>query len=388
MSVLDGSPECTLVVDDAGVIKFANRAAIRFYDGELAGLAAVKFLPEWFNLQASCRDFATTALVLEGRERPVSLSLAAVEAKDFVAVVAVFRDLSQHLDRTEHVLVRESSLRALVLERDVNLASMRAELGEAARILANHLPSASQKDLEVSWLFEPCQTLGGDMLWVHKHANQVVLGALDVSGHGVAASLLAIGLSRSLSPERGRGSCVLGRKGVLRQPMDIVARLNQDSHTLFESGLFVTLLFGILDLGTGEFRFTCAGHPLPVRLWREVAQEIPGSIDPPLGVERFTSYRQSKVNLRPGELLIIYTDGVTECRSPSGELFGDARLMELVARNSGQVDKLTREVGASLKTFRGELPASDDVSLLAIRIPPSILTENSELVPPHRRTQR
>lgn len=332
-------------------------------------MTAVKLLPEWFAIRQSCRDFATVAILLDGRKLPISLSLAAVETKQFVAVVVVFRDRSQHMESAERMIVEERNLRALVLERDLNLASMHSELGEAARILANHLPRSGLEGLEVSWLFEPCQTLGGDMIWIHKHANQVILGALDVSGHGVAASLLAIGLSRSLSPERGRGSCVLGRKGVLRQPMDIVTRLNQDSHSLFESGLFVTLLLGILDLGTGEFCFTCAGHPLPVQIWRGESREVQLAVDPPLGVEKLMTYRQTKVNLKPGELLVLYTDGVTECRSPSGELFGRKRLLDLVSHNSGQVAELARTVSSSLGTFRGGLPASDDVSLLAIRVP-------------------
>lgn len=359
-----------LVTDEAGIIIYANREAERFYEEPDSGLlksSVVKLLPDWFSLPTRCRDFPTRAVLRSGQERPVTLSLAAVQTPHFAAIVAIFRDSSSGLAGSERLLVEKSQLRALVLERDI--ASMRSELGEAAKILEHHLPTRRLAGVDLSWIFEPCQTLGGDMVFVHQYGPKVILGLLDVSGHGVAASLLAIGLSRSLSPERGRGGCILGRGGVLRQPMDIVARLNQDSHTLFESGLFVTLLFGILDLTSGELCFTCAGHPLPLRVWRGRASQVVGVVDQPLGVEKEASYSQTTVNLRPGELLALFTDGVTECRSPSGELFGEERLMKLVSGRSRCTSSLSGELRDSLRLFRGGRTASDDVSFLAIRMP-------------------
>lgn len=370
--VLEGSPEPMLVTDEAGIIRYANRAAERFYLSSPSGLVnllVVRFLPDWFALPASCRDFSTKAVLMDGSEQAITLSLAPVQTQKFIAAVAVFRNCSLKSEDNQRVLAKESRLQAQVQERDTNLAQMHSQLGEAARILEHHLPSHRIDGVEASWVFEPCQTLGGDMILLHRHEDKLILGILDVSGHGVAASLLAIGLSRALSPERGRGGCILGRKGTLRQPKDIVTRLNQDSHTLFESGLFVTLLFGILDLATGEFCFTSAGHPLPVRVGPSRAAEVSGAIDPPLGVERYLLYRQTKLILKPGQLLVLYTDGVTECRSPEGDLFGEERLLSLITETARNPGALASGVSLALHNFRGGNPASDDLSFLAIRMP-------------------
>lgn len=370
--VLDGSPEPMLVSDEAGVIRYANLAAARFYQCDLEGLLnlpVARFLPAWFALPASCRDFPTQAVLPNGYERAITLSLAPVQTNGLVVVVAVFRDSSRHAEETQRVLASQTKLQAQVNEGDTNLAQMRSQLSQAAAILENHLPSPTIEGVEVSWFFEPSQTLGGDMIVLRRYENKLILGMLDVSGHGVAASMLAIGMARTLSPERGRGGCVVGRKGALRKPMDVVTRLNQDSHALFESGLFVTLLFGVLDLSQGELCFTCAGHPLPIRVWQSNASEVQGMTNPPLGVERYTPYCQTKVMLRPGELLVLYTDGVTESRSPAGQLFGEERLLALTSDDTMGLAAMASKLSATLVEFRGGVPAADDASFLAIRMP-------------------
>lgn len=219
--VLLGLPEAVLVTNEAGVIRYANRAAESFYGGSqpgLTGLSVSKLFPNWFGLPASCRNFPTQSVLWDGTERLVTLSLAPIQTQKFVAAVAVFQDASQSEENTERMFLQETSLRAQVMERDDSLASMRTQLGEAAQILEHHLPARSVEGVEVSWIFEPCQTLGGDMLLIHRHQDKVILGVLDVSGHGVAASLLAIGMSRSLSPERGRGGVSWAGTGFFESP--------------------------------------------------------------------------------------------------------------------------------------------------------------------------
>ena len=371
-SVLKEAPDPVVITDEHGVVIYSNRAANDFFSesrlqDSLVELPMVRLIPEWFGLPSSCRSFKTIGLTSNSSEKTISLSVSLVAMATFVAAVAIFRVIDPEKPDTAIRLSQENELRALVLHRDKNIASMRSELSAAAKILESHLPQRQIPDVAISWIFQPCQTLGGDMLQVHRYQNKLLLGVLDVSGHGVAASLLAIGLTRALSPDRGRGGCVLGRKGVLRNPSDAITRLNQDSRILFESGLFVTLLFGTLDLSTGECCFTCAGHPLPIRLGKDGAEQVKGFIDPPLGVDERTQFQQSKICLNPGDLLVFFTDGVTETRARNGEFFGETRLISLLSELGSDEPRIAEKVHTSLRKFQDRTEPSDDVTLLTVR---------------------
>ena len=360
VSILAAAPDPVVITDDASVVVYANRAAQSFFGQghTLAGLSAAKLFPQWFTLPAQCLDFRTPAVLGDGSERAVSLSLALARTTPFVAGVAIFRDATRQSAESARMIVQETELRALVQHQDENLI-------DGARILEMHLPCSRFEGLDVSWLFQPCQTLGGDMLTVHRYENQILLGLLDVSGHGIGASLLALGLTRGLSP--ARGGHVLGRRG-LRAPKDVVSSLNSESGMLFESDLFATLIYGILDLTSGIFSFSCAGHPRPIRVRAGHAQEVKGDSGPPLGVDPAFKFRQSRTRLRPGDLLVLYTDGVTESRSPRGAFFGEERLLSFLAKTSSQ-ENMAAKVGSELRRFRRGRLALDDVSVLTVTQP-------------------
>ncbi|MEE8125886.1 MAG: SpoIIE family protein phosphatase, partial [Nitrospirales bacterium] len=151
---------------------------------------------------------------------------------------------------------------------------MSKDLNAAARVqqalLPENLPAIP--GISFAWKYRPCSELGGDSLNVFRlDSNHIGLYVLDVSGHGVSASLLSVTLSRVLIPRRDP-SCLFIKTngtpgtGILTSPAEVATRLNR-MFPMSEDGLqYFTLIYGVLDTREGVFRYICAGHPPPLYL--------------------------------------------------------------------------------------------------------------------------
>jgi sigma-B regulation protein RsbU (phosphoserine phosphatase) len=253
--------------------------------------------------------------------------------------------------------------------------SMRRDLEAAAAVQEALLPSVLPEvpGADFAWLFKPCAELAGDILNIFqlddKHVGAYVL---DVVGHGVAAALLSVTLSRFLSPfpdptaflwQRRPGSGGYG----LVSPARVAERLNQRFSKDQTTDQYFTFLYGVLHLDSWEFRFVSAGHPAPLHLCydgqvKDVLQN-PGW---PIGVGE-TTYRDQVVPLTPGERLFLYSDGITEGYNARKEQYGIKRLMDDVTRHKcvPLKESLTL-VYRSAEAWVGETRMKDDVSLLAL----------------------
>src|SRR5262249_30179378 len=139
-----------------------------------------------------------------------------------------------------------------------------------------------------------------------------------------------------------------------------------------------TFLYGILGLDTGDFRFISAGHPGPVHLPRDaspVQLEVTGF---PVGVGA-ASYKEQAVNLRPGDRLVLYTDGVTEARNADGEHFGIRRFLAALEQSRGSpLDKSLDALVESVEGWRHDTPRHHDISILFVERPDSEVRGHSE----------
>jgi sigma-B regulation protein RsbU (phosphoserine phosphatase) len=207
--------------------------------------------------------------------------------------------------------------------------------------------------------FEPSCQLAVDYLNVfrldERHAGLCVL---DVSGHGVAAALLSVTLSQLLA------RVVSGSSGGV-SPAKVIARFSRELPSE-ASGYTFSLLYGVLTLETGEFRFISAGHPGPIHLANKkpaVKLEVTGF---PVGVGR-GEYPERSITLARGDRLALYSDGLTGVRNAEGEHFGTRRLLATLdeSRSLPLADSLARVVGA-INGWRGDVPRQDDISLLVV----------------------
>ncbi len=251
---------------------------------------------------------------------------------------------------------------------------MKNDLAAAARVQQALLPDRlpSLPSVSFAWTYRPCSELGGDSLNVFQlDADHVGLYVLDVSGHGVSASLLSVTLSRVLIPRRDP-SCLFIKANraleadTLVSPAEVAARLNRMFPMSEEGRQYFTLIYGILNIRNGKFRYACAGHPPPLYIAPN-QQVIPcetGNV--PIGLFEDSHYEEGMIQLQQGGRLFLYSDGVLEAKDASKEFFGEARLQRtLEATQLSPLQISVDSIANAALDWTGNHHAQDDLSILA-----------------------
>jgi len=251
---------------------------------------------------------------------------------------------------------------------------MSRDLRAAAKIQETFLPRVGRlvPGLDHAWVYRPCDDLAGDGLNVIPLGDdQVGLYVLDVSGHGVASALLSVTLSRLLSPP-SEPSSILVREGAtpdqrdITPPAEVAAHLNRLFPFDSETEQLTTLVYGILNLATGEFRYVSAGHPGPVRLSAGSDPVILECAGFPIGLANEV-FEERSVHLAAGDRLYLYSDGVPEAMDPAGKPFGMPRLLEAIGRGRAAMCKLSVvDLHEQITMWQGSARSQDDISILAI----------------------
>jgi len=263
--------------------------------------------------------------------------------------------MQQQLESTHAALEEE-----LQLAREVQQALIPDQLPPFPK---HDAPEAPQ--LRFAHRYLPGSGLAGDFFDVTPISDDAVaLFICDVMGHGVRSALVVSML---------RGLMDKGRE-VGDDPPAFLASLNQGLAQLLaqvDSMIFATAFYGVMDLGTHEFRYACAGHPPPVARTRDsvdllpIPKEIRG---PALGLTPRSNYGVATRPLDDIESLLLYTDGLTEAENLSEEQFGDERLVQTV-RQAGDAapDPLLDRVMANVHDFTRGDRFDDDVCLVAVQ---------------------
>jgi sigma-B regulation protein RsbU (phosphoserine phosphatase) len=254
--------------------------------------------------------------------------------------------------RIRNLALAEEAARRRILDKELDLAH---DIQMA--MLPHSFPE--RPEIEVAAALRPARTVGGDLYDVVADGDRVWLLVGDVSGKGVGAALfMAVTktLFRAIAP--GSGSVA-----------EAMGRINRELARDNERAMFVTAFAARLDLATGQLEHVNAGHSPTYRLEKAgPVAPLGGPVDPALGVLEGHSYRGSVVALRPGDALVLYTDGVLEARSPTGEEF---RASGLESYLSGCRDAAANAVVHGLlervEEFAGDTPQYDDVTVLALR---------------------
>jgi sigma-B regulation protein RsbU (phosphoserine phosphatase) len=254
---------------------------------------------------------------------------------------------------------------------------MQRDLDAAVKVQNSLLPTSLPDfpDAQFAWAFRPCEELAGDSLGIvgldDRHAGLYVL---DVSGHGVAAALSSVSVRHFLSPVVSTRSllrrAVPGSTTVrIASPAEVADELNRQFPMDPVTGQYLTLIYGVLDLGARLFRYVSAGHPPPLLLphGRSCLQlEASGF---PIGVVEQTVYAEQAVTLEPGDRLYLYSDGVPEAFNPHGEQFGMSRLMETMEANRRQsLEESLSDLLRRIDDWGESLKRVDDISILGVEI--------------------
>jgi sigma-B regulation protein RsbU (phosphoserine phosphatase) len=225
---------------------------------------------------------------------------------------------------------------------------------------------------DVSLLLEASGHVGGDMVGYFPVDDETVgMCSLDVSGHGVASAMIAAriaGVLSEASPDQNI-SLVRGLDGSLVDlPPDVsVGRLNDLMLKEVQTDRYFTIGLAFLNLSTGLVRLVQAGHPHPMVQRTDGQVEMVGDGDMPVGLLPDILFRSFEVQLHPGDRLLLYSDGLTECPRADGDMLEEEGLIEMMERHqtTGGTDFL-ETLRADLVGFAGSDDFPDDISALLV----------------------
>lgn len=267
------------------------------------------------------------------------------------------------------LLQRTERAHALAGQLQKTCRALDAELAAAENVQRWLLPAFSPSatgSVGVSASYRPARHAGGD----YYDAGAMPDGRFgvliaDVSGHGAGAAVL-MAILRTIVHDEVDRSLVAEPAALLDHADERLRNLGIASR-----GAFVTAFSGVLSTMTGEFTYSCAGHPRPrlLRARDRTVESLSGACKQPLGVPGDRQPRQQEsVMLSPGDLLVLYSDGIIEARSPQQEFFGVERLDQLLRElpDPATPDAAIRVIEGAVERFSPSAPRLDDQTLLAV----------------------
>lgn len=278
----------------------------------------------------------------------------------------------RQLDLRAELQVKNHQLEEALSEVRRLWATLERDLTEARR-LQQLLVRGRHLDLGAAFLsfsLHPSGHVGGDLVgYIPRGSGRVAVFSVDVSGHGVAAAMLAARLSGIFASAFKDGDVLYAgtrQQSDLPGPQHMTERLN---HLLQVMGLdhYFTWACADIDLRRGRVALVQAGHPHPLLLRRDGSVEMAGPGGLPVGLIANASWEEAELHLQPGERLMLMTDGLTECRNRAGEELGDEGLMEMVRQNAPlRGENFLLAIEAALTRFNGGPDFADDVSFAVI----------------------
>ena len=255
--------------------------------------------------------------------------------------------------RIRNVALAEEAAERRRLEKELALAR-RIQLA----LLPDRLPELA--GYEIYGGSVPSQGVSGDYFLVveREAAGEAFLMLADVSGKGISAALLTASLEALAAGPIEEG----------RPPDEICARVSRRLHSRTPVEKFATAFLASLDLEEHTLRYTNAGHEEGLLLRRDGTLELLGTCGFPLGMMSEGEYSLGEARLEPGDLLVVYSDGITDAFDPDGEDYGVERLVELCRKHGeAPLEDLAAALVRDLERFARSEPFADDRTLVMVR---------------------
>jgi sigma-B regulation protein RsbU (phosphoserine phosphatase) len=256
-------------------------------------------------------------------------------------------------------------------EIDAHLARLREELDTARRLQMGMVPQSfpvpsAQLPIDLYASMEPAREVGGDLYDFFVTDDGMLCFLIgDVSGKGMPAALF---MARAKSLIRIATELMRPRHGASAKPSEIIGLVNRELCQDNGNMMFVTLFFAMLAPATGELSFCNAGHNAPYRLDGNSLTAIDGAKGIILGVKPDAVYDTGQISLATGEMVYLFTDGITEASNAIDELFGEARLEAVLRGGAGRASaEIVSSVAEAVKSFVGTALPSDDITMIAVR---------------------
>jgi phosphoserine phosphatase RsbU/P len=321
------------------------------------------------NLDKSRREYwvaATIVPLLDGDDRP----------KEYIAIRT---DITRQKEVEQRLAQYQKHLETLVAQHqeaktELELARAR-ELSIGAQIQRSLLISDIPPEvglMSIAAHTEPSAGIDGDFYEFLSYAPDLFdISIGDVMGKGVPAALIGVAVKQEMTQVIATSTRGTGAGRSLPEPAQLINLLHEKlTPRLIDLESFVTLAYLRFDLRESRVTFVDAGHPHVILVGQEGLRLLSGD-NLPLGISASEEYRQYTTRIAPGDLLFLYSDGVSEARNAAGEEFGVERLCELLRDLHTRVlpaEMILQVVRKTLRAFEGQQQLADDRTCVALRL--------------------
>ncbi|MGZ5007899.1 MAG: PAS domain S-box protein [Methylobacter sp.] len=367
---VESSPNAIVMVNKSGIIEMVNSQTELFFGysrAELIGQPVEILVPKRFrNAHAGYRQAYLAAPVSrpmgagrelyglrkDGTEFPVEIGLSLIDSKEETLVLSTIVDITTR--KAAEAAVRQAQIDLAISQNEIKIAQrIQASLSPSAPIKSNHF--------EVTGFCLPADRVGGDYFdYFYRNENNLDMIIADVSGHSVGPALFMV-----------ETRCAIRTQASLSAtPAQTLKALN---HFLFEdlnkSDYFITLFYLQYNVNDHQLSFANAGHPPPLLF--SPAQTECRQLDADgliLGVHKNVVFEEKTAQLREGELILFYTDGLIEAENANGEFFGLKRVNDIMVQHAQQTPQAIIEILLDqLKQFCRSESFTDDITLMIFK---------------------
>ena len=308
---------------------------------------------------------------LSGEEFPINsiLSVPLKTKGKLIGVLNVFNKISEDgfttNDQRMLSIIATQSAQAVesarLYDEEKSLKMIEEELNFATDIQTNLLPKLNPQieGYDIAGKSIPAKEVGGDyydFIPIDENKHAICLG--DISGKGMPAAMLMANLQATL-----RGQALF-----TSSPGECLTRANKLLYRSTDLQKYATLFYGILDLSKSIFHFSNAGHnpPFLINSAKKVTRLTKGGTV--LGFMEDYQFEEDSTELNTGDIIVIYSDGITEAFNKENEEFGEDRLLVVLKENmQSGADALIEKVYDAIKTFVKDVPQSDDITIVVIK---------------------
>ena len=266
-----------------------------------------------------------------------------------LAIILTVKYVARPFIERQRLVEKEKTL----MDNEMQLASI------AQKELVPHVfpPFPDRKGIDLSACLHPARKVGGDLYDYFLSGDRLHFCIGDVSGKGVQASLF-MSAAHYLFHSMAAGMSAV----------DVARQMNVSLCADNEQCRFITFWFGCLDLGSGSLEYVNAGHNTPVLFGKSGLEALPLSENMPLGVWDEAEFISGRITLQPGDILLLYTDGVTESMDAAGNEFGRGRLNEaVVAAGAYGASDVIESVLDRVRWHASGVDQSDDITMLCLK---------------------
>ena len=362
--------EGVIVIGPDGAIDYMNPAA-------QALLLGSEEFPRGAGLTDMFKIFDADSL--EETQLPIETVMKSGKGRDVSELLLVTKNKARILVDCSLAPFRDESgvVRGIVIgfrdvtERRKMRELISLELRQALEIQRGLLPREDQSisGITQAWLFHPASLAAGDLFKTFDiDGRSIGIYMIDVAGHGIAAAVNSLLLHRFLSPDPDRP----GRLPLLDadplQPKDVVEKLAACS-SLGSSLPYFSMLYGVLDTGSGAMKMVRAGMPYPIWQKSDGGLGILRLQGAALGVTAEMAFSEHEMRMEPGDRLFFYSDGMIECRNPDMSPYSEDRLVAKIRETrSLQLADAVAAIDSQIVQWRASRDFDDDICLQAIEL--------------------